>query len=177
MEQEIDKEKLILPVTAALVLVIDQVTKYLVITNLLVGHPYEIVPWLTPILSITYVKNTGVAFGLFQGLGNIFIVTSVIAIAAIILYARQLPPGEWGMRLALGLALGGAIGNNLIDRVRQGFVIDFIDVNIWPFTHFPIFNAADSAISIGVAILVFIIMQEEWKNWQARRQQQAAEGG
>ena len=126
----INKEFLVQLIIAALVLIADQVTKYLVSTRLAVGETWDIAPWVAYVFSITHVTNTGVAFGLLQGLGKVFIFTRAIASIAIILYSRQLPPNQWIMRVALGLALGGSVGN-LIDRVRfGGTVTDFIDTNI-----------------------------------------------
>jgi signal peptidase II len=170
--KRIKPELLILPATAALVLLADQVAKHLVATRLEVGQPWNPVSWLAPILSITHVTNTGVAFGLLQGLGNIFVIAHVVAAVAIIVYSHSLPPGQWALRTALGLALGGALGN-LIDRVRQGYVVDFIDVNFWPFTEFPVFNVADSSIVVGVALLIGLLM---WEERQEQLKQQAAEG-
>jgi signal peptidase II len=171
--KRIKPEHWILPATAALVLIADQVTKYLVATRLEVGRPWDMIPWLAPVVSITHVTNTGVAFGLFQGLGDVFIVAGLIAVGVILAYSHRLPPGQWLLRMALGLALGGAIGN-LIDRVRQGYVVDFIDVNFWPLRDFPVFNVADSSISVGVALMVGLLM---WEDRQERLKQQAAEGG
>jgi signal peptidase II len=171
---EINKEFLVQFVIAALVLAADQVTKYLVSTRLAIGETWDIAPWVAHVFSITHITNTGVAFGLFQGLGKIFIFTSAIASVAIVLYSRQIPPNQWIMRIALGLALGGSIGN-LIDRVRfGGTVTDFIDTNIWPFQNFPVFNIADSCVLIGVCILMGLLV---WEEHQERRKQQVAEGG
>ena len=118
--------------------------------------------------------NTGVAFGLFQGLGKVFIFTNLIASVGIILYSRRLPRGQWIMRVALGLALGGAIGN-FIDRVRfGGTVVDFIDVNFWPLHNWPVFNLADASVLTGVFILVGLLF---WEERQEQRKEQAAEGG
>lgn len=170
--KRIKPELLILPATAALVLLADQVTKHLVATRLDVGQPWDMASWLAPVFSITHVTNTGVAFGLLQGLGNVFVIAHVVAAVAIIVYSRRLPPGQWPLRIALGLALGGALGN-LVDRVRQGYVVDFIDVNFWPFTEFPVFNVADSSIVVGVALLIGLLM---WEERQEQLKQQAAEG-
>lgn len=170
--KRIKLEPWILPATAALVLLADQVTKYLVATRLEVGQPWNPVSWLAPVFSITHVTNTGVAFGLLQGLGNVFVIAHVVAAVVIIVYSRRLPPGQWPLRTVLGLALGGALGN-LVDRVRQGYVVDFIDVNFWPFTEFPVFNVADSSIVVGVALLIGLLM---WEERQERLKQQAAEG-
>jgi signal peptidase II len=166
-------ELLILPVTATLILIADQITKYLVATQLEVGQSVDLIPWLAPVFSITHVTNTGVAFGMLQGLGSLFAIAHVVAAVAIILYARRLPPGQRALRLALGLALGGAVGN-LIDRIRQGYVVDFFDVNFWPLHDFPVWNVADSSIVIGVALLIGLLM---WEERQERLKQQAAEGG
>ena len=95
-------------------------------------------------LAITYVTNSGVAFGLFKEAGTFFIFLAGIVIAAILYSLRRLPAQQRLVRIALGLALGGAVGN-LIDRLRLGYVIDFIDFRFWP-----VFNVADSAIVAGV---------------------------
>jgi signal peptidase II len=109
---------------------------------------------------------------MFQGLGRVFIVTNIIASALIVIYYHRLPAGQWPLRTAMALALGGALGN-LIDRIRQGYVVDFIDTNLWPFTNFPVFNIADSAISIGVTIMIGLLL---WEERQEKLKQQAAEG-
>lgn len=163
---------LVLLSIAALVVLADQVSKYLVTEYLLEGQSWAIAPWLAPVFRITHVTNTGVAFGLFQGVGKYFLIVSAFAVVAIIFYYRQLPDGQWLMRIALGLALGGAMGN-LIDRARQGgAVVDFIDVEFWPFKEFPVFNVADSSITVGVALLVLLLL---WEEWQERLKHQAAE--
>lgn len=161
-----------MPATAALILIADQVTKHLVATRLEVGQSVDLIPWLAPVFSITHVTNTGVAFGMFQGLSSLFIIAHVIAAVVIIIYSRRLPPGQWVLRLALGLALGGAVGN-LIDRVRQGYVVDFFDVNFWPLQDFPVWNVADNSIVGGVALLIGLLV---WEERQERLKQQAAEG-
>ena len=169
-----NKEFLLQLAIAALVLTADQVTKYLVSTRLAIGQSWDIAPWLAPVFSITHVTNTGVAFGMFQGLGKVFIFTSLIASIAIILYSRRLPSGQWIMRVALGLALGGSVGN-LIDRVRfGGTVTDFIDANFRPFHDFPVFNIADSSVLTGVCILMGLLL---WEERQERQKKQVAEGG
>lgn len=171
--KRIKPEHLILPIIAALILVADQVTKNLVATQLNVGQSVALAAWLTPIFSITHVTNTGVAFGMFQGLGSLFAIAHVIAAVAIIVYSRRLPPGQWALQLALGLSLGGAVGN-LIDRVVQGYVVDFFDVNFWPLKGFPVWNVADNSIVVGVALMIGMLL---WEEHQERLKQQAAEGG
>jgi signal peptidase II len=161
---------LILPVVAALVLLADQATKYLVRANLSPGQSLPLAPWLTPVLQITYVTNTGAAFGLFPGWSQILIAVAVIVIAALVWYYFQLPDGQWLMHVALGLQLGGASGN-LIDRLRfGGSVVDFVDLNIWPLRWWPVFNVADSSIVVGVIVLTLLMIWEERREERADRQ-------
>ena len=148
------EEKIILPAAALLTLVADQIRKYLVLANLNPGQSWNPVASLTPWVSITHVTNTGAAFGLFPDQGSLFVVIAVIVVAAIIFYYRHLPAGQWWIKVSLGLQLGGALGN-LLDRLRLGYVIDFIDFKIWP-----VFNMADSAIVIGVTILAYYLLRD-----------------
>jgi signal peptidase II len=147
-------EKIILPAMALLTLVADQISKYLVLCNLKPGQSWNLVASLTPWASITHVTNTGAAFGLFPDQGSFFVVIAIIVVAAIIFYYRHLPAGQWWIKVSLGLQLGGALGN-LLDRLRLGYVIDFIDFKIWP-----VFNLADSAIVIGVVILAYYLLRD-----------------
>jgi signal peptidase II len=152
------RNDLVFFVIAGLVIALDQVTKHLVRTNLALG---ESVPEEGP-LRITHVTNTGAAFGILQGQTLFLMVTTFFGLAVILLYYLY-PPMEHGiLRLALGLQLGGAMGN-LADRVRLGKVTDFIDVGPWP-----AFNVADSSIVVGVAIIIgFFLLAES----QQRRAQ------
>jgi signal peptidase II len=133
---------------AALVVVSDQLTKRLADDRL---RSQRSVPVLDDILRLTYVENRGAAFGLLQDQTVFFILVGVLVIGVIAASYRYLPRSGFLLHLALGLQLGGAIGN-LIDRVRQGYVVDFVDfgyrANWWP-----VFNVADSAIVIGVTLL------------------------
>ncbi|MFB0533520.1 MAG: signal peptidase II [Anaerolineae bacterium] len=147
-------EKIILPAVGLLILVADQISKYLVLSSLNPGQSWNPIASLTPWVSITHVTNTGAAFGLFPAQGSLLAVIAVIVVAAIILYYRQLPVGQWWIKVSLGLQLGGALGN-LLDRLRLGYVIDFIDFKIWP-----VFNLADSSIVIGVAILAYYLLRD-----------------
>lgn len=135
------------------VVVADQLTKAWVVANLPVHRPVDVFPWLAPILSFTSVQNTGVAFGLFPALGDLFTLLSVIVVIGILIFRRTLPSVHVWVHGALGLVVGGALGN-VIDRLLRGYVVDFLDVNFWPLETWPVFNLADSAIVVGVAILL-----------------------
>lgn len=163
------RDTLILPAAAVLVVLVDQLSKYLVMTRLGEGQSWDVAPWLAPIFRVTHVTNTGAAFGLFRGWSDFFIVVAALVIVAIIVYYRQLPSGQWLMRVALGLQLGGAISNNLVDRLRQGFVVDFIDLNFWPMREWPVFNLADTSIVTGVVLLALLITWEERREWVKKR--------
>lgn len=137
-----------------IVVVIDQVTKHLVRTTLGSSEVIGILPFL----QIVQVRNEGVAFGLFKGLGNTtFIIISVLAII-IVFYLLIKDRKD---RFSFSLILGGAIGN-LIDRVIYGNVTDFLDLYIGRF-HWPAFNVADSALTLGISFLLFNHLREMMK--------------
>jgi len=140
---------------ASAVLALDQLSKYVVRTNLVFGETWSPYPWLAPLARIVYWNNTGAAFGLFPSGGLLFTLIAVLVSVAILYYYPRLPQGYFPLRLALGLQLGGAIGN-LTDRVLHGTVIDFISIG-----SFPVFNLADSSISVGVAILIVTMWIDE----------------
>jgi signal peptidase II len=145
---------------AALVVLLDQVTKAIALERLAPGVPIVVFDqWL----SLTLVMNPGLAFGL---LGSVppawrWTVAALSLIALVVLARvalRVLPTGGWPGRLAIGLIFGGAVGN-LIDRARFGAVVDFVDV-YWRAWHWPAFNVADSAITVGVVLLALRLMSE-----------------
>ncbi|MFH1777417.1 MAG: signal peptidase II [Candidatus Omnitrophota bacterium] len=134
------------------VLLTDQLTKLIVYKKL---FPEESIDLIEKFFSITLVCNTGTAFGLFKGNTTVFIYSSLFAsiYLAILLFSRRLFIKRTQISTAgLSLILGGALGN-LIDRIRYGFVIDFLDFKIWP-----VFNLADSAITVGVVILCYNLL-------------------
>ena len=135
----------------ALVCVADQATKYLALQNLRAG---DVV--LAPFLKLSLAFNTGAAFSFLAGAGgwqNLFFVGIAIVVSIVILaMIRRLGSSELQVAVALALVLGGALGN-LIDRLRLGYVVDFIDVHYRSW-HWPTFNVADSAITIGAILLV-----------------------
>jgi signal peptidase II len=161
---------------AALVVFVDQLSKYLVMAWLEEGQSRAIVPWLAPVFHITPVTNTGVAFGMFPGAGRVFAIVPAIVAMAILIYGWQLPDEQWLMRMVLGFPLGGATGN-LVDRLRQGFVIDFIDLSFWPMRDWPICNLADGAIVAGVGMLALLILWEERHVRDERQMVKGSSGG
>lgn len=103
--------------------------------------------------NLVYTRNTGIAFGLFQNRAGLFTATAiVITIGALYVYATYLPNHSAWVQTAMGLVLGGAVGN-ILDRLRVGYVIDFISIGWWP-----VFNLADSAITVGVTMLAIYLI-------------------
>jgi signal peptidase II len=136
--------------TAALVMLLDQVTKQIAIAAVSPGHPRQLIFGI----DLTNVRNRGVAFGILGGGGDLVVVVTVAVISLVVLYflLNALQPGLW---LVVGLVVGGALGN-LADRVRIGGAIDFLDPPLWP-----AFNLADIAIVGGVAWLALILLTPE----------------
>ncbi len=123
---------------------------------------HQTIPIIDGFFNLTYVRNTGAAFGIFAGSAEIFrrpflILVSIIAIGFIFVMLKRLPEKGTGLITALAFILGGAAGN-LIDRIVYGEVIDFLDF-YWGSYHWPAFNLADSFITVGVAITLFILMK------------------
>lgn len=136
---------------AGTVILLDQWTKEWVRTSLAYGEQWMPLAWLAPYARILNWRNTGAAFGLFQEGGGIFTILAIGVAIMIIYYFPRIQRGDWSLRLALGLQLGGAVGN-LIDRLQHGYVTDFISVG-----GFPVFNIADTSITLGVVLLLLSI--------------------
>jgi signal peptidase II len=145
---------------------LDQWTKWLVRSNLPFQSPWNPpwLEWLSPYARIVHWHNSGAAFGSFQSGNTVFTVLAILVIFAILYYYPRVDPRDWTLRLAMGLQLGGASGN-LIDRLQRGRVTDFISIGT-----FPVFNIADSAISVGVAVLLLGV----W--WREKEAKTVAEG-
>jgi signal peptidase II len=139
----------------AAMLGLDTLTKMLVVTNLSIGESWSLFHALDPIFKFTFITNTGAAFGMFSQLGGFFSIVGIIVIGSIIALHHHLPTENLWVRVSLGLLLGGAMGN-LLDRFSRGYVVDFIDVGFWP-----VFNIADSAIVVGVAVLAYYLWDDE----------------
>ena len=152
------KRSLELAVIAAIA-ALDQVTKFLVTRELPLLDTIAVIPGL---LNLTHVRNSGVAFGFLNSADFAFkpAVMAVFALVALVgvgLYAAQLPMSHRWARVGLALIIGGAAGN-LVDRARQGYVVDFVDA-YWHGWHFWAFNVADAAITVGVAVLILDLLR------------------
>lgn len=155
-------ERTILFIVALLTIGIDQTSKFLVETNLNMFEVYAPIPSLEAYFRIFHISNTGATFGLFSGGGTIFRYLAIVVSLGIIYYNQILPGRQRLLRLALGLQMGGALGN-MIDRFRIGHVTDFIDIGPWY-----IFNLADLAVVSGAVLL-------GWLVWQESREHRAAQ--
>jgi signal peptidase II len=172
MNQETKRRLLLLVVIAVPVILIDQLTKYWVIRDLTLGvsgaftrfwsqeHPLAVQPHVVigDLWSFQYVENPGAAWGLLAGVSEtfrapFFLLVSIGAMVMILYYLFKSPPQLRMRMVALSLVFGGAIGN-FLDRVRLRYVIDFIDWHYKDAYHWPTFNVADAAISVGVVLLL-----------------------
>ncbi len=138
---------------ALVALVLDQLLKLWVLEHLEYYVTVDVIPALSSLFSFTLLTNTGVAFGLFPQLGDLFALLAAGVVIVILLFYRSLGQANWMLHLGLGLQIGGALGN-LADRLFRGSVVDFIDVNFWPLHNWPVFNIADAAIVVGVGLLL-----------------------
>jgi len=137
---------------AIFVVVADQITKHWVRANIAVGDSLPEVVFVR----IAHVQNTGSAFGLFTGQTVLLAIVAVIGIVVILMFYRYLSAYSMLGTVALGMVFGGAVGNQ-IDRISRGHVTDFILVRLWGDVYWPTFNVADSAITVGVIVLVCFI--------------------
>lgn len=128
---------------------LDQIIKFFIINNFSHGQSQAIIKG---IFHLTYVQNTGAAFGIFKNANNFFIVISIIIILFLLFYRYYYFERNFYINISIGLIIGGAIGN-LIDRIFLNFVVDYLDFRVWP-----VFNLADSAIVVGAGILIIYIL-------------------
>jgi signal peptidase II len=144
-----------------IVVLLDQLTKRLVVAGM---DLYQTIPIVPGLLNLTHIRNSGVAFGLLSTAEFAYkpMVVGVLALLALVgvgIYAAQLPMANRWARAGLALILGGAAGN-LVDRARQGYVVDFVDA-YWQDWHFWAFNVADAAINVGVGLLIIDLFRSE----------------
>ena len=156
MKQKV-KDYLMLFGVAGIIIALDQWTKWLVRENIEFGTQWlpDWLSWLSPYARFVNWHNSGAAFGMFQNGNLVFTILAFIVIGVIIYYYPQVESDDWTLKLALGLQVAGAAGN-LIDRLMFGKVTDFISVGT-----FPVFNIADSSISIGVVVLLLGVWYKE----------------
>jgi len=155
----LNKKYILFGMTTVLMILLDQITKVYIDTSM---QLHDSLPVIQGFFSITYVRNPGAAFGFLAGASPLFrylffVAVTVTAIVLILFYLRKNREEEQRVTFSLSLILSGAIGN-LIDRVRLGEVIDFLDVYFGSY-HWPAFNVADSAISIGAVILLIELIR------------------
>ena len=143
---------------AGIIVVMDQVTKALIVSALALHDGSEVIPGF---FDLTRVHNAGAAFGMMNTMNfpfktAILAMVATVALAGLSAYAAMLPEGQRLARIGLAMIVGGAAGN-LIDRIRQGYVVDFVDL-YWREWHFWAFNVADAAITVGVALMILDIL-------------------
>src|SRR5919201_3795346 len=141
---------------AVAVFLLDRLSKIWVSDNIPVGTAR---PVLGDYLRLVHAQNTGAAFGLLPERTTLLSVLSVLAVVAIVYYYRRIASSSWLISTTLGMQLGGAAGN-LLDRVTQGYVVDFVDAGIGD-VRFWAFNVADSSIVVGILLVTFLLWYEE----------------
>lgn len=156
-------------VIAAVIVLLDQVSKYFVRTYIPAGGSWAPWPWLYPYARLYHINNSGVAFGMFQGNNILFSIVAALVAIAIVYYYPSIPEKDKVLRFAMAMQLGGAIGN-LIDRVTIGHVTDFMSVG-----NFAIFNVADSCITVGVGVLLIGVWLQDRREKKQKKELETAE--
>ena len=156
---------------ALLVFVLDHFTKWVVRARLEHGDTIELIP---NYLRFSYVKNSGVAFGLFSEIQSawkpyLLAAMAVVAVVIILIYSSRMPLDRIMLQLGLAITMGGIIGN-FVDRIFNGYVVDFIEFHIKESFHWPTFNLADSAITIGIALLLIDTIKDPGLDEELQRQ-------
>lgn len=141
------------------VLFLDQITKFFAIKSLKGNAPIVIIE---NFLQLNYVQNFGAAFGILQNKKIFFIVMTTIVVIGIIIYVKTNTNLTTIMKISLAMVIGGALGN-LFDRIRLGYVVDFIDVRFWGLYDFPVFNIADSSIVIATLLICYLVIVNKYE--------------
>lgn len=163
-----------LPLVAVIVsavVVLDQITKEVMIREIGPNAQRAVIEIIPGVLDFRFVRNTGSAFGMFQGQSSILAVLAIGAISVLAFYFLREAREDGLVASAIGLQMGGAVGN-VIDRFRHGYVVDFID-----FPRFPTFNVADSAITIGVILLMYAVLIRDVRRAETPADQQLQSSG
>jgi len=170
----IQKQTILISLTIAVVVILDQMSKYIIKSTM---YLYESIEFLGDFFKITYIENPGMAFGIQMGNKFWFTFLSIAAAAVVLIYLIRLPNEKFLFRFALALIMGGAIGN-LIDRLLVGRVVDFLDVEFfdislpafeflfinfpgYALTRWPVFNLADSAVTCGMILIAWQILSQK----------------
>jgi len=148
------RRKITIPLTIVLLIVLDQLVKWAVVSNIKLGEVKGFVP---SIMSLTYLQNTGAAFSILENQQWLFTIITLLVIGGAIWYLIKNIKGSFWLISGLTLIIAGGLGN-FIDRLRQGFVVDMFHVD---FINFAVFNVADTYLTFGVLIMLLVIIKEE----------------
>jgi signal peptidase II len=148
---------------------LDQLTKYLTV---LYVQPVKTIPIIEDVLHLTYVENTGAAFGMLKNARWVFMVASTVMIIVLLVYMFGIPPKKrhWAENLCLALIIAGGIGN-MIDRVALGYVVDMIDFRL---INFAVFNVADSFVCVGAGLMLLWVIRTMIAETRAQKQAEVA---
>ena len=158
----------IILIVTLIVVALDQLSKYLVVTHLPLGGVWSPFAGTPPVFQIVHTANSGVAFGFLKGLGPLVAIVALAVTVGILFYGYRLRHDQWFMALALGLMLGGALGNMLDRLARQGQVVDFLDVGVGT-TRWYTSNVADVSMVLGVILLGLATLLDERKQRRQSR--------
>lgn len=148
------RRKITIPLTIGLLIVLDQLVKWAVVSNIKLG---EVKGFIPSIMSLTYLQNTGAAFSILENQQWLFTIITLLVIGGAIWYLIKNIKGSFWLISGLTLIIAGGLGN-FIDRLRQGFVVDMFQVD---FINFAVFNVADTYLTFGVLIMLLVIIKEE----------------
>lgn len=148
------RRKITIPLTIVLLIILDQLVKWAVVSNIKLG---EVKGFIPSIMSLTYLQNTGAAFSILENQQWLFTIITLLVIGGAIWYLIKNIKGSFWLISGLTLIIAGGLGN-FIDRLRQGFVVDMFQVD---FINFAVFNVADTYLTFGVLIMLLVIIKEE----------------
>lgn len=148
------RRKITIPLTIVLLIVLDQLVKWAIVSNIKLG---EVKGFIPSIMSLTYLQNTGAAFSILENQQWLFTIITLLVIGGAIWYLIKNIKGSFWLISGLTLIIAGGLGN-FIDRLRQGFVVDMFQID---FINFAVFNVADTYLTFGVLIMLLVIIKEE----------------
>ena len=148
------RRKITIPLTIVLLIVLDQLVKWTIVSNIKLG---EVKGFIPSIMSLTYLQNTGAAFSILENQQWLFTIITLLVIGGAIWYLIKNIKGSFWLISGLTLIIAGGLGN-FIDRLRQGFVVDMFQVD---YINFAVFNVADTYLTFGVLIMLLVIIKEE----------------